>query len=135
MPITPDELQDFARRYTTAWCSRDPARVATFFAPNGALQVNDAVPAMGHQAIEEIARSFMAAFPDMQVLMDGVEIHGDRSHYHWTLVGTNSGPGGTGKRVRISGYEVWEFAPDGRISRSLGHFDSTEYARQLREGI
>ena len=30
-----DELTDFARRYTAAWCSQDPASVAAFFLPMG----------------------------------------------------------------------------------------------------
>lgn len=39
--------------------------------------------------------------------------------YHWTLEGTNTGPGGTGHKVRISGYEEWKFGPDGLIEDSL----------------
>ena len=41
----PDGLNDFARRYTAAWCSQDPKSVAGFFAPTGSLRVNDAAPA------------------------------------------------------------------------------------------
>jgi hypothetical protein len=63
----------------------------------------------------------------MQVLFD--ELRGNE--YHWTLVGTNTGPGGTGNRVRISGYEEWTISPHGLIASSLGHFDEDEYARQL----
>jgi hypothetical protein len=36
--------------------------------------------------------------------------------------------------VRISGYEVWKVDTDGLIAESEGHFDATEYERQLREG-
>lgn len=39
---------------------------------------------------------------------------------------------GTGKSVRISGYELWQFDNDGLIENSKGHFDSAEYERQLR---
>ena len=45
--------------------------------------------------------------------------------------GTNTGPGGTGRPVRISGYEEWTFGPDGLVARSLGHFDAAEYQRQV----
>src|SRR5437870_2931115 len=41
---------------------------------------------------------FMIAFPDMRVVMDEVLARGDRAEYDWTLIGTNSGPGGTGQR-------------------------------------
>ena len=35
----PDDLQDFAERYTAAWCSQEPARVASFYAEGGVLVV------------------------------------------------------------------------------------------------
>ncbi len=125
-------LDEFARSYTEAWCSRDPARVAEHYAPDGSLTINDGTPSVGRAAITDAARSFMTAFPDLQVLMD--ELRGNE--YHWTLVGTNTGPGGTGNRVRIRGYEKWTIAAaDGLIAASLGHFDEAEYARQLEEGV
>ena len=59
-------------------------------------------------------------------------LDGGRPTYHWTLIGTNSGPGGTGKAVRISGFEKWTMRGD-RIGASVGHFDSAEYQRQLHQ--
>ena len=132
MPSTASEqLRDFATRYTAAWCSKDPARVASFFSPEGSLKVNDAAPAVGRAAITGAARGFMTTFPDMQVLMDSAVLKGDRAEFHWTLVGTNTGPGGTGRHVRISGYEDWRFGADGLVAESLGHFDADDYKRQL----
>ncbi len=74
----------------------------------------------------------MRDFPDMVVAFDKLEPRGDRTAFHWTLTGTNTGPGGTGNRVRISGYELWQFDDERLIAESLGHFDATEYERQLR---
>jgi predicted ester cyclase len=54
--------------------------------------------------------------------------------FHWTLTGTNTAPGGVGKRVRISGYELWKIDNDGLIAESKGNFDSAEYERQLKYG-
>lgn len=127
-------LQSFAEAYTAAWCSQDAARVASFYAENGSLRVNDAAPAVGREAITEVAQSFMTAFPDLQVLLDDLRIEDDHAIYHWTLVGTNTGPGGTGRAVRISGYEVWQIGADGLIASSQGHFDADEYSRQLDAG-
>ncbi len=129
------ELDDFARRYTAAWCSKDPANVALFYAPDGSLTINDSTPSVGTAGITEAARGFMEAFPDLQVLMDGIRIGDDTIEYHWTLAGTNTGPGGTGKRVRISGYEEWTFGEDGLVAESLGHYDAAEYERQVAEGV
>jgi uncharacterized protein (TIGR02246 family) len=127
----PARVRKMAAQYTAAWCSQDPARVASFFARDGSLRVNDADPAVGRDAITAVARGFMTAFPDMQVLMDDVVINGERIVYRWTLVGTNTGPGGTGRPVRISGFEEWRLAADGLIAQSLGHFDAADYRRQL----
>lgn len=71
---------------------------------------------------------------DMRVLMDDLVVDGERIEYHWTLIGTNNGPGGTGKRVRIRGFESWKIGADGLIVSSQGHFDRTEYQRQLEHG-
>ena len=130
--MTPQpSVRDFAQRYTAAWCSRDAARVATFYSPHGSLTINGGPPAQGRDAIAQAAQEFMAAFPDLQVLMDNIIAKDDRTEYHWTLLGTNTGPGGTGRRLRISGFEEWQFDAEGLIARSLGHFDAADYQRQL----
>ena len=125
-------LTKFATRYAEAWCSQNPESVAAFFAENGSLSVNDGAPAVGRAAIAEIARGFMRDLPDMVVTMDDVTSDSDGTKFHWTLTGTNTGPGGAGKRVRISGYELWKIDNDGLIRESKGHFDSAEYERQLK---
>jgi len=130
--VTSDELTRFAQRYAEAWCSQNPKSVAAFFAENGSLSVNDGPPAVGRAAIADEAQAFMTTFPDMVVTMDKVTRDSDGTKFNWTLIGTNTGPGGTGKRVRISGYELWQIDDDGLIGESKGHFDSAEYERQLR---
>jgi len=122
----------FATRYTAAWCSQDPASVASFFAENGSLTINAAPPSVGRAAITNDARGFMSAFPDLVIHMDSIEPRGAGFLYRWTLSGKNSGPGGTGNRVRISGYEEWTMDADGLIATSLGHYDEADYARQVQ---
>lgn len=130
--MTGDNLTEFAQHYAEAWCSHHPEKVASFFAENGSLRVNDGPIAAGRAAITGIAREFMRDFPDMIVTFDKLEPQGDRTTFHWTLNGTNSGPAGTGKRVRISGYELWQIGDDGLIAQSEGHFDAADYERQLK---
>lgn len=124
-------LRDLATRYAKAWCNQDPTQVAAFFAPDASLTINGGEPSVGRAAIAEAARSFMTAFPDMLVTFDDLSERGARVEFQWTLTGTNTGPGGTGRRVRISGYEEWLIGDDGLISASLGHFDAADYARQI----
>ena len=126
------KITAFAKRYAKAWCSQNPESVAAFFGENASLSVNDGPPAVGRVAIAEVARGFMRDLPDMIVTMDDVTHASDGTKFHWTLTGTNTGPGGTGKRLRISGYELWKIDNDGLIAESKGHFDGAEYERQLR---
>lgn len=130
-----DRLRSFAEGYTAAWCSQDAARVAAFYAEDGSLSVNEGTPAVGRVAITAVAQGFMADFPDLRVLMDELLLEGDHPVYHWTLIGTNTGPGGTGKQVRISGFEVWTIGGDGLIAESRGHFDSAAYQHQIEHGV
>src|ERR671930_445672 len=109
------DLDEFARSYTEAWCSQDPARVAAHYAPEGSLTINHGAPAVGREAITEAARSFMAAFPDLRVEMDELRMQGATPEYHWTLSGTNTSPGGTRAPIRISGFEEWTIGDDGLI--------------------
>ncbi|MGE0463135.1 MAG: nuclear transport factor 2 family protein [Vicinamibacterales bacterium] len=128
-------LQDLGTRYTAAWCSQDAASVAAFYAEDGSLTINEGGPSVGRAAITASAQGFMTAFPDMIVTMDEVSVDGDHAIYRWTLTGTNTGPGGTGKPVCISGREVWTIGADGLIHESQGQFDAAEYHRQLESGV
>ena len=135
MTPVPDRQRDFAERYTVAWCSQDPARVAAFFSPSGSLRINDADPAVGRGAIAKAARGFMTAFPDLEVRMDGLRAQGESVVYRWVLTGSNTGPGGKGHRVRVRGFEEWRFGADGLIAESRGHFDAADYQRQIEHGL
>ena len=126
------ELNDFAMRYAAAWSSRNPASVAAFYSERGSLTVNDGMPAVGRAAITATARNFMLALPDMVVRLERVEDENGLIVFHWILAGTNSGPGGTDRPIRIRGYEEWIRDGDGRIDVSKGHYDDGEYQRQLR---
>jgi predicted ester cyclase len=133
--VSETNLDELGRRYTAAWCSQDAASVASFFSPDGSLSVNGGAPAVGRPAIAEVAQGFMTAFPDLQVLMDDLTVNSSGPVYHWTLIGTNTGLGGTGHRVRISGFELWKITDDGFTGESRGSFDSASYQRQLNPGV
>ena len=121
------QIEQLARDYTEAWCSRDPARVASHYAPGGTIAVNGGEPA----PIADVAQSFVAAFPDIEVFQDDLVVIDDVVEYHWTFTGTSAE---TGRAVRIKGFEDWMIRPDGLIAASRGHYDQAEYERQLREG-
>jgi len=120
-------IRDFAQSYTEAWCSHDPARVANHFVPGGTIAINGGEPT----EITEVARGFVGAFPDIEVLMDDVVVKNETVEYHWTFTGTSAA---TGNAVRISGFEEWTLGEDGLVVQSQGHYDQDEYDRQLEHG-
>ena len=146
--MTSNRLKEFAKRYAKAWCSQNPDSVAAFFAERGSISINNGPPAVGRAAIAKEAEAFMTMFPDMIVTFDKLEPRGDRTAFHWTLTGTNSGlaaleivngAGGsratwTGKPERVD-EQGGESINDGLIRESKGNFDSAEYERQLKHGV
>ena len=128
------ELNEFAIRYAAAWSSQDPERLASYYAENGFLQINDGDTSVGREAVTETARSFMSAFPDMVVNLVELRRVDDEVQFHWHWTGTYTGPGGNGNAVDLRGYERWALDEDGLILQSLGHYDETEYQRQLNAG-
>jgi len=125
------KIRQIAQAYFDAWSSQDPAQVAAFYELDGWLRVNDDAPANGREAITKVAKEFMTAFPDMKVVLDDVVLQDADAVCHWTWTGTSTGPGGTGRPVRISGFEIWQIGPNDLIASSKGHFDAVEYHRQL----
>ena len=123
------QIEQLARTYTEAWCSRDPAQVAGHYVPGGTIAINGG-DATG---IADVAEAFIAAFPDIR-----------------GLHGRPRPPGGRHRRVPLDihrderrdrqecarpGFEEWTIAPDGLIAESRGHYDQAEYDRQLQHGI
>jgi uncharacterized protein (TIGR02246 family) len=128
------DLTDLGTRYAAVWSSQDPARLASFYAEDGSLIVNGGAPSTGRAAIAAKAQSFMTAFPDMVVTLERMDEYGDHPVFRWIWTGANTGPGGTGNSVRITGYEEWILDSDGLIAKSDGHYDEAEYQRQLHVG-
>ncbi|TDQ32195.1 ester cyclase [Zeaxanthinibacter enoshimensis] len=126
-----DKMVEFGQRYTDAWNSRQPEKMASFYAEDGILTVNNGTPAIGRKQLAATARSYMEAFPDMELTMDSLVKVNDSYRYYWTFKGTNTGQNGTGNKVDFSGFEEWTMNEQGLVLRSIGTYDADEYERQL----
>jgi hypothetical protein len=126
-----DEMVDFGNRYTEAWNSKIPANMASFYALDGTLVINNGTPSVGRDQLAETAKSFMTAFPDLKLTMDSLTQDAENFRYYWTFEGTNTGPDGTGNEVVFSGFEEWTMNSDMLIQTSIGTFDSEDYNEQL----
>ncbi len=130
-----NNLKDFGNEYANAWSSQKPERVADFFASDASLQVNDGEPAVGTEAITNVAKGFMDAFPDMVVAMDSLITKSNKIRFYRTLTGTNTFFGGTENKVKISGFEEWTMNKEGLVRESKGHFNAEEHNRQLNGNV
>lgn len=126
-----EKMVSFGEQYTAAWNSKIPEKMASFYAEDGSLSVNNGTPAVGRDQLARTAKSYMEAFPDMKLTMDSLVADGDTYRYHWTFVGTNTGPGGTGNKVNFSGFERWIMNDEGLVQKSIGSYDADDYTSQL----
>ena len=126
-----DKMVAFGKNYTEAWNSKEPAKMASFYAVDGSLTVNNGTPAIGRQQLAETAQSYMEAFPDMVLTMDSLTVNNGKYRSYWTFKGTNTGPGGTGNTVDFSGFEEWTMNEQGLVQTSIGTYDAELYQRQL----
>jgi hypothetical protein len=63
--------------------------------------------------------------------MDSLVADSGTYRYHWTFVGTNTGPEGTGNNVNFSGFERWTTNNEALGQKSIGTYDADDYNRQL----
>ena len=129
--VSHEEAEQRAIGYAAAWCSHVPEKVASFFAANGQIIINDSDPSIGTSGITEMAQGFIGVLPDIIVHMDDIRSSGTHAIFRWTLEGHNTGPEGTGNYVKLKGWEYWRYDNDGLIAESLGHFDNADFERQI----
>lgn len=116
-----------AADYTAAWNSHDPHEVAARYTGNGQIIINRGEPYIGREAIATMAAGFFDEIPGLKLACDAVYSAGDHAVYCWTFTGTHAG---SGREMRISGWEEWDIGSSGLITYSHGWYDDADYARQ-----
>jgi uncharacterized protein (TIGR02246 family) len=122
-------------RAAKAWSSHDPEGMASCYEDTASLTINGGTPSTGREELAATAASYMEALPDLRVSVDQVLVAGGSVFWVWTLTGNNTGPGGTGNPVRVSGIEVWTMGKSGLVANSIGYYDAETYERQIAHGI
>ena len=107
--------------------------MAACYEEMASLTINGGTPSTGRVELAATARSYMDAFPDLNVSVDHVLVAGDAVFWAWTITGANNGPGGTGHRVRVSGIEVWTIGSSGLVSNSIGYHNAERLSRKFSQ--
>jgi hypothetical protein len=105
--------------YLSAWNERDPQRRAELieraWSEEGRL-IDPPLAGEGHAAISDMAGAMHEHYAGHEFRRTSdVDAHHDQLRFAWELVG----PDGT---IAVTGLDVGELAPDGRLQRVTGFF-------------
>ncbi|TDD29761.1 hypothetical protein E1218_03065 [Kribbella turkmenica] len=143
--MTQDHLaatgEELARRYVDTFNARDMDAWVALFAEDGVIyDPFFPEPSKGRGAIENVQKSVLRAFPDMQwrQLRPAIAV-GDRVAVELGVSGVNAGPlempGGelpaTAQAISFESGTFWRLAPDGLIIEERSYFDATGVAARL----
>ena len=125
--INTKNVEQMAADYTAAWNSKSAEAVASFYAEDGEIIINNGEPWSGRSRVQDMAAGFYTDVPDLTLTCDDVRCAGSHVIFVWTFVGHDAK---TRNPLNIRGWEEWEVGEDLKVVASRGWFDAEEYARQ-----
>jgi uncharacterized protein (TIGR02246 family) len=129
--MDPMQITQMAQDYTAAWNSKSPQAVASFYAEDGEIVINRGAPWSGRAGIEEMAAGFYRDVPDLALSCDDVRVSDSHALFLWTFTGHDAG---SGRPLKVHGWEEWDLNADLQVQASRGWFDAEAYARQQNGG-
>jgi len=124
------------RWFEEVWNQGREETIDELFARDGValgLGMGD-TPVHGPAAFKVFWRNMRGALPDVEIKVEDIVIEGDKVVVRVTLEGTHRGDGlgvaPTGRRIRIAGIVLVEFA-DGKIVRGWNSWDQLGLLHQL----
>jgi len=127
------QLSPAAATFIEVWNSKDYDKLDKALTEDFRRRAPDQ-NADGRTAMKEFMRQVHTTYPDFRIVVNEDSHQGDRAFLHWTVTGTNTGPGAfppTGKRITTSGITMLRFAADGRITEEVAQYDTASVASQL----
>jgi predicted ester cyclase len=92
-------------------------------------------PAVGIDAVRGMLADWLAAFPDLHLVIEDLVTDGDRLIARLVLSGTHLGPLAglepTGRRVQVAVFDAWS-TPNGRCAERWLQLDRLELLCQLK---
>jgi hypothetical protein len=128
--MTPDieTARKLAESHCASWTSLSPDAAADRYATSTSFAMNGGEPMTTRAEIAEMAKGFMANFPDLVLSCDTVLVADHHMIYAWTFKGHHRE---TKNLIRFSGWEEWDLDSNLNVTRSLGWYDVEDYERQV----
>lgn len=126
--IDPNAVAKMAADYTAAWNSKSAEAVASHYAEDGEIIINNGDPWSGRARVQDMAAGFYADVPDLTLTCDDVRCSARHVIFVWTFTGHDAT---TGNPLCIPGWEEWDIGEDLKVKASRGWFDAEDYARQV----
>lgn len=130
-----DSVTVFIDDLIAAWNAHDVQRVTTFYAPDyEEIDVAQAEPRRGPEAVRRYLLYYLRAFPDIQVTIDECIADHDKVALYWTWRGTHRGAfmhiPPTGRQVVVRGTSLIALA-GGRIRSAVRIWDLAGLLRTI----
>jgi steroid delta-isomerase-like uncharacterized protein len=134
-PPTPGGIGQLVEDLLDAWNAHDTGRITTFYAPEyEGVDVGEAEPQRGPQAISRSVDRYLRAFPDLRFVEEDVVVQGHRAVLVWTAHGTHGGKlmhiPPTGRKIAVRGISVLTIE-NGKITRGLYVWDAAGLLRAI----
>ena len=126
--VDASEITRIAEAYTAAWNSKSAEAVASFYAGDGEIIINNADPCTGRSRVQDMAAGFYADVPDLTLTCDDIRCSGTHAIFVWTFTGHDAA---MGNPLAIQGWEERNLREDLKVIASRGWFDADDYARQV----
>lgn len=98
--IDPRDVAKMAADYTAAWTSKLAKAVASFYAEDGEIIINNGEPWTGRARVQDMAAGFYADVPDLILNCDSVRCSGSHAIFVWTFTGHDAK---TGRLLNVQG--------------------------------
>ena len=133
--MSTEDNKAIVRRMTEVFYNQGAIERADQFFAATYVHHDPASPQVRDRAgLQEAVRTFRAGWPDLHITTDELVAEGDkvlkRWTYHATHTGNLSGLPPTGKRITMSGLELFRLA-DGQIVESWLGYDNLSLMKQL----
>jgi steroid delta-isomerase-like uncharacterized protein len=133
--LSQEEATAFINQVAEMWNSKDLDMLDELYAPDVLWHhVEFAEDSIGLDAAREFGTVALAAFPDLDTVLDEILVDGDKIVLRFTQTGTNTGSWAgnppTGRTVKVSGVAIYQLA-DGKVVEQWDHLNELSLMRQL----